>query len=261
MSFRQTFRDILVANAGIRQQCADQGTESKDFFDSGDSDINTAKRKKIAPPGLLPEVIKMNVLVRKPLSLQTLRFTLNLTNRQGVELHRMLHRWMCVDVENERFAADVTANLVLACVVGLLVWFAVSLTLCKFVPTQNHVCAFLAFVVFNFYFLNLCNLCIHMNEVLFEYMDIILLEWEDVVTSRLGDNYITELWDRTKNRRKVFVGEERDYKPERVPLEVRAVIATARERIRSLDKPSKLLGIVITKQLRNRILTLLITPA
>jgi len=257
-----------MESAYRRQQYADQSIERQDFRDANPianveetaPEENTTETKKICAPGLLPEVTNMNFQKKGTFSLQTLRFTLNLSNRQGVDLFRTLHRWMCIDVENERFGADVVANLLLTSCFGLLLGCALSLVQHRFVPTENHAFAGLGFIVLFAYFLNICNLCIEMNEALFQETDVSLLEWSDMASSPSGE-YIAELWDRKLKQRKIFTGEETEISKERVPLEVRAMIQIGRERIQRLDTPSSLLGMSITKELRNRILTLVITAA
>jgi len=278
LSLQARFVDILKRTAARRQMYAGKGVFTRgavaDPF--GLLDIQTSadqsESRRICAPELLDEVKKWTLRpqekrelpgkkgtkefqAREEFTLQSLRFTLNLSNIQGVDLHRMIHRWMCIDCENERFAADVSANLVLAYSLLLLVRIAVSLFQHEMVPTENNVIAILVFLVLVGYFLKICNLCIEMNEVLFNEIDVCLLEWMDVQTKP----YIAKLWDRTKKEEYVYLAEKTGISPERVPLETRAMLQISRERIRMLDKPSALLGMSITKALRNRILTLFVT--
>jgi len=76
-----------------------------------------------------------------------------------------------------------------------------------------------AFIILFDYFLNLCNLCIAMNEAMLNETDVSLLEWSDLVKATY-EATIANVWDRTYKKETVHTAEAEDtLKKERIPTE------------------------------------------
>lgn len=234
---------------------------------------STNDGKKVAAPGkevvnLLAECLaenRENSEITKDLPLVLRRIHLDLSTLDGVDIFDRLQGWVCADVVNERFSIDSAVTVLMVTVVGLLmVAFLPSIWIHGFSKkvTLTEAVAVLDIAAILFYVLYVCNLCVEMNDLIFERTDRVLLSWKD--HARSPNRTYLKVWLQEMvtydTKRGIASGQQVGHVVNlhnhllHGAMEVRANIDNARESL-LLQEPQKILGMKVTPALRAKLVS------
>lgn len=197
------------------------------------------------------------------------RVAFNMKRIEGVKLFRLMRKWLCTDILNERMEVEIFITL-------STVFFIVSFvflvgTYMKY-QELTAVWTILPFdiVVILFMILRGLDVCIKANEYLFEHMERLLLDWQDEAVNpetsfgEEGDGCaIGWVWDVVKQRPKAMTYTCKTLEPDNnktaagigsTSRHVQDSLSITIQRINKLEAKQRILGFEVTKELRNRLL-------